>query len=211
MEPNVGIGCLLVITAMSLAVAFTRTSVIGEKIEHAKKDAEVRWRAVEERWGLVAAYHELGYATLKLKKYEASIAASSQAIKLMPSNAQTQNNLGEAYAALDRWDDARKAFERARSQNPTFAIAYVNLAGACRHLGDFQSAIVAGRESIRLLPRSGPAHYETGLSYIAAGNVEAAFDEYLILTSLNRELASRPFDEINKSSMRDRDRSAEVG
>lgn len=172
--------------------------IADTKRGHYSEAADTYTRAIALNPALVGAYHELGYANLRLKRYEASIAASSQAIKLMPSNAQTQNNLGEAYAALERWDDARRAFERARSQNPNFAIAYINLASACRHLRDFESAIAASKESIRLLPRSAPAHYEMGLSYLATGNAAAAFDEYLVLTSLNKQLGARLFDEINR-------------
>lgn len=145
-----------------------------------------------------AAYHEMGYTNLKLRKYEESISASVEALKLRPNSADTYNNLGQAYSALDRWDDARKAFEHACVQNHGFAIAYYNLAVAHRNLGDDNSAIAAYKESIRLAPRHAPSHYDLGMLYLETRNPDSAFAEYLVLTSLNKKLAERLFEEINR-------------
>ena len=57
---------------------------------------------------------------------------------------------------------------------------------------------MAYKEAIRLKTDYAAAHYELGISYLAASYRAAAMEEYTTLVSLNEKLAAQIYAAINK-------------
>jgi len=63
-------------------------------------------------------------------RYQESIDAARQALKLRPEYAEAYNNLGAAYASMGKWDEAIQNAQQALRINPNFQLAKNNLAWA---------------------------------------------------------------------------------
>jgi tetratricopeptide (TPR) repeat protein len=83
-----------------------------------------RWR-----WGALAAVAVvLGAATIaRNQDYRSEVALWSDTVRNSPGSARAWNNLGYAYQLEGRRDEARAAYERALSLDPTDVKARVNL------------------------------------------------------------------------------------
>ena len=98
----------------------------------------LRWFQAEEAKGARAGSTEgaktaasLVNASLALNRqgrYEASIVAAREALKLDPESAEAWNNIAAADEAMHRWDEAIVAAERAVAIRPDFQLAKNNLA-----------------------------------------------------------------------------------
>lgn len=67
-----------------------------------------------------------------------------------PAEAETQRRFGVQMAKMNLWREAAFRFRRAVEMNPNDAMAYNNLAVAHEANGDFDSALKAYREALRL-------------------------------------------------------------
>ncbi len=83
------------------------------------------------------------YLTLSLDyylegKYEQSIAAARESLKLKPSYAEANNNIGCAYNALDQFDKSIEAFKMAIALQPGYQLAKNNLrlSESGKHISD---------------------------------------------------------------------------
>lgn len=76
-----------------------------------------------------------------------------------PDSGELQIRLGNAYAALRRFDSARTSFEAALRQSPRNAGIHYNLGNMLRVLGDFDGAAKSYSKAIRLNPDFAPAHF----------------------------------------------------
>jgi hypothetical protein len=76
------------------------------------------------------AYLSLSLRRYQARDFEASIAASLEAIRLRPAYADAYNNLGLGYAELGRWHLAVAALAEALRLRPGFELAKNNLAWA---------------------------------------------------------------------------------
>lgn len=81
-------------------------------------------------------------------KYEESAALLEEALKASPDDARLHYNLGNAYYRLERWDDARHAFDRAlRTKDPLLqADAFFNLGNTLYQIGQHTPDTPEGRE-----------------------------------------------------------------
>jgi len=114
--------------------------------------------AIREDSTHVVAHNNLGalYAgtpgrtDLALRELEAAARAA-------PWHATSHENLGNLYAALERWDDAARAFGRAARLDPSSAPVRVRLGLALERLGRTDDARAAYREALRLDPANAAA------------------------------------------------------
>ena len=67
-------------------------------------------------------------------RFDKSIIAAQQAIKLRPNYAAAYNNIGSGYMALKQFDKAEEALKTALSLQPDFALAKNNLAFSRQHI-----------------------------------------------------------------------------
>ncbi len=93
--------------------------------------------------------------------------------------ARTQNNLGAAYSALDRYQEAIDAYQKAIEADPKYALPHDNLAGEYLKLGRLDEAEAEFLERIRLSPDDA-LYGEVSLGCIAfhKGEVNAAQDYF---------------------------------
>jgi tetratricopeptide (TPR) repeat protein len=75
-------------------------------------------------------YYTLGHQYYTLGRFRESIAVTTQALKLNAKSAEAYNNLCASHNALEQWDRAIRACERAVALKPDFALAKNNLAFA---------------------------------------------------------------------------------
>src|SRR5262249_9267964 len=150
------------------------------------KAVEAFRQAIKIDLQLDRAYVELGYALYRLKKYEESIDASQAAIGLY-ADFEPYYNQGLAYMALERWSEAKKAFESAlthRDRNTwkeTHTLAYYYLAFSKTKLGEAGQAIEKLNEELKRDPKLTNKRLELGSLYLWVGEREAARAQYEML------------------------------
>ncbi|MBA7514522.1 hypothetical protein ES705_06552 [subsurface metagenome] len=83
-------------------------------------------------------------------------------------------------------------------QNPEDADFHYGLGWAYSQLKDYEKAIEAFKQVIRIQPDYTFAHYSLGMIYLVQGDKNAALDEYKILKDLDQDTADKLFDMIYK-------------
>jgi Flp pilus assembly protein TadD len=94
--------------------------------------------------------------------------------------------IGRAYARLQRWDDAERAFVRASELDPDSDTAWHGLATAELGLGKFEPAADHARRAVALRPNYPEAHYHLGVALARLGRVTDA------AAALRQSIAQRP-------------------
>lgn len=89
------------------------------------KRAEATYReSIAMRPNYWGGYHDLGMFFLRQGDFAGAEKQYLKALELTPENVTALNNLGYAYACMDRYEDARKMFERSAAVNPNgFALS----------------------------------------------------------------------------------------
>ena len=120
-----------------LALALTELGRLKEAIEEFKQVVNL---AIKDEPKILALYN-MGNAYVDLGQYQEAIESYQHAIKLNANSLQPQplskphNNLGLAYAASDRLEDAVAEFNQAVQLKPDYAEAHYNLGVAYLQLG----------------------------------------------------------------------------
>jgi Tfp pilus assembly protein PilF len=123
------------------------------------------------------ALHFLGTLAHQSHQDERAIQLLTKAFQLKPSP-RTLNNLGEAYRALDRFDDALRCFSTATQMVPTYAEAHQNLGVVLAYQLKLSAALAAYDKAIQLQPDNAEAHVNRALVYLQQGNYLKGFEEY---------------------------------
>jgi len=139
-------------------------------------------------------YLNLSLLYYQAEKYQESIDASKEAIRMKPNFAEAYNNIGSAYNVLKKWDDAIIAFQKALQINPNFRLAknnlfvaqkgkndlstieklatekpssdnYINLSLEYYKLGLFEKSIEVCKKAIQLSPNNADAYNNIAASY----------------------------------------------
>ena len=92
---------------------------------------------------------ELGQLLYKRARYQEAADAWLQCTKLADDNAITYRNLGAAFHALDRPDDAARAFQRALQIEPSAAV-YNNLGTLRFFQGRYADAVAAFKKAVEM-------------------------------------------------------------
>ncbi len=104
--------------------------------------------------------------------------ALERAAQLLPSDAESQSNLGAALRRHGRLDDAVACLRRALKMRPDLAEVWNNLGNAERDLGHFEAAVAALREALRLKPGFAKAHNNLGNALQDLGKLDEAVASY---------------------------------
>jgi lipoprotein NlpI len=123
------------------------------------------------------AHHFLGTLAHQCHQDEFAIQLLTRAFDLKPSP-RTLNNLGEAYRALDRFDDALRCFTTATRMVPTYAEAHQNTGVVLAYQLKLSAALTAYDTAIKLQPDNAEAHVNRALVYLQQGRYEEGFPEY---------------------------------
>lgn len=116
------------------------------------------------------AWHLLGVIALQLRDAPAALPLIGHAIELDSSQAHYYNNLGNAFFALTRLDDAEEVYRHAVALQPDYAEAIYNLGNTLQVLQRYDEALVCYEQAVRLKP-----HY-TDAMLSAAGLFQAHGD-----------------------------------
>jgi tetratricopeptide (TPR) repeat protein len=112
--------------------------------------------------------------------------ALQTAAQLLPADAESQTNLGNALRARGRLTEAADHHRRALVLNADYAEAHNNLGSVLKDLGQLQEAAVSFRRATQLKPQFALAHQNFGIALSGLGRPEEA------LAAHRRALALAP-------------------
>jgi tetratricopeptide (TPR) repeat protein len=104
------------------------------------------------------------------ERYQESLAAYEQAIRLNQRSAAAYCGKGEALFALRRFGEALAAFEQSIRLDPSRAIAYYGKGNVLEGLNRYEEALTAHEHAIRLYPNS--------VAYNGKGSALEALNRY---------------------------------
>ena len=100
------------------------------------------------------------------KNYAEAVTLLNQLLERDPKDFEAWIELSTAYFKLGKTKDAEQACLRAINESPSFILSYLNL-GKIRMAGNnYQGAIDALNEAVKLQPRSAEANYLLGEAYL---------------------------------------------
>ncbi len=130
--------------------------------------------------------HLLGVIAHQTGEYAAAVKQIQRAIRLNGTNAAYHNNLGNAFAAQQKFNDAIACFRRVLELNPADAGAQYNLGSAFKDSGNQDEAMACYRRAIERNPEHAEAHYHLGCLLQNQGRLEEA------VVHLSHAVAIRP-------------------
>ncbi|MDR3483157.1 MAG: tetratricopeptide repeat protein [Burkholderiaceae bacterium] len=122
------------------------------------------------------AWKALGTALLKQRKD--AIYALQRAATLLPKDAETLSNLGNALLAHGQSKDAVNSYRRALKIKPDFVDAHYNLGNALQKDGLLADAVLSYRRTIALNSNYADAHTNLGNALLALGHAKDAVPSY---------------------------------
>ncbi|MCC6303509.1 MAG: tetratricopeptide repeat protein [Gammaproteobacteria bacterium] len=137
--------------------------------------------------GRPEALHLLGRLAAQAGQPRLAVDWIERAIAGNDAEAEYYNDLGLAYAALDRPDRAAACYERALTLQPDLFGARVNLACAHSALGRAEAAAEGFRAALALRPDSEVVHFNLGNTCYALGRFDDAVASYRAALALRPE------------------------
>ncbi len=131
------------------------------------------------------AFHLLGLIAHRRGLHADAVELIERAHRLGRPHPASWNHLGMAYAADERYREARKCFAKALGLKPDFAEAHLNLGVALKHLGEAKEAERSYRRALALAPEVAEVHYNLGNLLVERGRTEEAIQAYR--TALQRQ------------------------
>ncbi|HQG29877.1 MAG TPA: tetratricopeptide repeat protein, partial [Candidatus Ozemobacteraceae bacterium] len=95
------------------------------------------------------------------------------ALQIDPSNVETMNNIGTAFASLGMFGKAALWYEKALAEDPDYALAHLNLANAKFELHQFDEASAHAEKAAQLDPSSHLEASETLIRKVKAARPPA--------------------------------------
>ena len=135
------------------------------------------------------AFSNLGYIYGLREKWDKSIKAYVQAIRLNPYDATAYHNRGKAYREKGKYEKAILDHNKAIELNPEYAAAYNNRGIAYSEKGNHEKAFQDYNKAIELNPNLAPVYNNRGIVYSDKGNYEKAVQDYNKAIELNPNLA----------------------
>jgi len=139
------------------------------------EDARALWSHTvtrnPESW---LGWYNLGIAHFDRREPDAAISAYRNALRHKPHYPQALFNLGNAFLATGRFEEAARAFLAVQSLEPQDATAYTNRGGALLHLGRDAEARTEFERALAIDPHSGPAHINLLILALRHGEIATA-------------------------------------
>jgi tetratricopeptide (TPR) repeat protein len=104
--------------------------------------------------------------------------AWAEVVKIEPSFAEAQYNLGVALVKVRKYEEALSHFERAVDLNPYFIRGYYAMGNSLLHLNRNEEAIKQYTRALELNPDDPSTHHNLGVAYSRSGNDGKAVEEY---------------------------------
>jgi len=173
-----GLG-LLVAAACALACALPRPAAAQTPPRKAKSAVE----QAKEADVLVALLKRADQATEK-KDFAAAAQALEEFIAIKPGDAVAHFQLGYAYTAMERLDDAKRAYTKSIELDPKLAQGHLNL-GLILLETDPAAAVPPLKKAAELLANEARPHFLLGLAMERSGQLEKAIAPYRMAASLD--------------------------
>ena len=135
--------------------------------------------------------YETGRRQFEAGDMKAAIDSYLESLRLEPSSAEVQMNLGHAYLTTKKDKDAMKAFKEAVRLNPELAEGFYGLGFVSFRSKNYRDAIDAFKKAIAVSPDMAKAHYGLALAYIEMQKLDDMIHEYRILQRLDAQLAAK--------------------
>lgn len=145
---------------------------------------EIYARILQANPGQINARYLLGTVLLQLGKCAESVAQLEPILSHRQDIPDLHNNLGIAYHALERWDDAINAFQRAIALKSNYQQAHFNLAMLLEERGDLHRSEHCYRQASELDLNDPQCLFNLGHVLKCLERWEDAEDAYLRLSSL---------------------------
>ena len=110
--------------------------------------------------------HESALAAMRSRHFELAVELLQRVVTVEPKHKYAWNNLGRAYLAMQRTDDAIAAFQKAAEIDPYDEWAYNNLGLAYWRQQKYEEAVTAFRKQLELNPLDEFAHGNLGTMYV---------------------------------------------
>lgn len=136
----------------------------------------------------LAELHASSEEHLSRSDFLASVAASSEVLKLDPNSALTFARRGHCWYMLGEDEKAMADFNRALELEPKYEQAYLGRGDVLFSLGQYDQAIADYDTVVRANPKAEGAHYMLGRCSYAKGEYDQAIADY------NAALAIHPTD-----------------
>jgi predicted O-linked N-acetylglucosamine transferase (SPINDLY family) len=130
------------------------------------------------------ALYLLGLLASQAGRYPAAIDLIGQAIRINGTEAGYYNDLGLAYYAARRLDQAVASYQQALKLQPDFFIAHLNLGCAYVSQGRLDDAVACFHKTLALKPDSAVAHFNLGNACFTLGRFDDALASYQAALSL---------------------------
>jgi len=135
--------------------------------------------------------YEKGRQQFEAGDVKAAIDSYLESLRLEPSSAEVQMNLGHAYMTTKKDKDAMKAFKEAVRLNPELAEGFYGLGFVAFRSKNYGAAADAFKKAIVVSPDMAKAHYGLALAYIEMQKLDDMIHEYRILQRLDAQLAAK--------------------
>ncbi|MEW6602397.1 MAG: tetratricopeptide repeat protein, partial [Nitrospirota bacterium] len=180
------------------ADAYYYLAAAYEKLNR-NKEAEAAYRkAVKTAPDFADAHFRLGVLLGKEGRFSESVTSLKEAVRHAPEFPNAYYSMGIACGKLGRQADSIEAYKKAVLLKPDFEDAYFNLGVAYQKSGAYRESAASFETLVRLRPDSAEGHYNLGLLYLVLKNKSSALESYKVLKGLNRGLAGKLLDLINK-------------
>jgi tetratricopeptide (TPR) repeat protein len=146
---------------------------------------------------LCRAHNDLGKETKDPRQYSLAISACNSALRLNPNDGETYFYRGRAYRAQGKDAEADRDFDRSVSglvkftqDNPDYSDGFYLLGNAYGENGNFEKALAAYRDCLKLNPAFARAYYNSGAIYVHLKRRNEALSQYQALVPLDSGRAS---------------------
>jgi protein O-GlcNAc transferase len=136
------------------------------------------------------ALHMLGVLAHQTGRQQVAVDMISLAIAQNGQVPAFHNNLGNAYAAAGKWQDAETSYRRALARKRDYAEAHYNLGGALRAQGKLDEAVASYDQALTLRPNHAETYLNLSNALQAQGKLEEAADACQRAISSKPDLAS---------------------
>jgi arylsulfatase A-like enzyme/Flp pilus assembly protein TadD len=138
------------------------------------------------------ALYNLGQAALMDGDAKGALEMFRGAAEASPEDADIQQGIANAHAALGEMPQAVEAYRRAIALSPCFAAAHTNLGTTLWQLGEKSDAIRAMRRGVECAPSYLPGYQNLAAAYYESGEVAKAIEaleQALVVAPENAELS----------------------